>query len=67
MQETVNVLDNSMAKITTKKWLTPNGNWINGKGIEPTISVDLNNIYNQNPIYDNDNQLEMAVDIISKK
>ena len=31
------------------------------------ISVDLNNIYNQNPIYDNDNQLEMAVDIISKK
>ena len=67
VQETVNVLDNSMAKITTKKWLTPNGNWINGKGIEPTISVDLNNIYNQNPIYDNDNQLEMAVDIISKK
>ena len=62
VQETVNVLDNSMAKITTKKWLTPNGNWINGKGIEPTISVDLNNIYNQNPIYDNDNQLEMAVE-----
>ena len=67
VQETVSILDSSMAKITTKKWLTSSGEWINEKGIEPDIKVNLNDTYLKNPIYDNDNQLEMAVDIISKK
>lgn len=29
----------SEMKITTAKWLTPNGSWINKKGIKPTIEV----------------------------
>ena len=32
-------------KITTKKWLTPNGNWINGIGITPDYEVELNTKY----------------------
>lgn len=66
VQETVSVLDNSMAKITTKKWLTPKGTWINGVGIEPTITVEINDKYLSNPIFDNDNQLSTAISEISK-
>ncbi|OCA90820.1 peptidase S41 [Bacillus sp. FJAT-27225] len=33
--------DGSNVKFTTAKWLTPNGNWIHKKGIEPDYKVDL--------------------------
>ena len=33
--------DGSMVKITTAKWLTPNGTSINDKGIKPNIEVEL--------------------------
>ena len=67
VQETLNVLDNSMAKITTKKWLTPKGNWINESGITPTIVLDVSDKYLQNPTFDNDNQLERAINEVIKK
>ncbi len=38
-------------KLTMAKWLTPNGNWIHGKGIEPTIEV-------QQPAYFNAHTIE---------
>ena len=53
-------------KVTTKKWLTPNGNWIHGKGIEPSIKVELNNSYYENPTFENDNQLQAAILEITK-
>lgn len=31
--------DGSILKFTTGKWLTPNGNWINEKGITPDVEV----------------------------
>ncbi|WP_151733798.1 S41 family peptidase ['Paenibacillus yunnanensis' Narsing Rao et al. 2020] len=31
--------DGSLLKITIAKWLTPDGTWIHGKGIEPDIAV----------------------------
>lgn len=67
VQETVSILDSSMAKITTKKWLTSSGEWINEKGIEPDIKVSLNDTYLKNPIYDNDNQLASAINVIVNK
>lgn len=67
VQETVNVLDDSMAKITTKKWLTPNGIWINGIGIEPTVPININENYLRNPVVENDNQLETALNAIIYK
>lgn len=67
VQEIINVLDGSTAKITTKKWLTPNGEWINEVGITPSVKVSLSNKYYENPIYDNDNQLEEAINIIKTK
>lgn len=39
--QTVSYLpDGSNLKFTTGKWLTPNGNWINEKGIKPDVKVD---------------------------
>lgn len=67
VQEVVNVLDGTTAKITTKKWLTPNKNWINGTGIKPTITVSLQEDYNLNPTYTNDNQLQKAIEEIRIK
>lgn len=32
--------DDSEVKMTVQKWLTPKGEWINEKGVEPTIEVD---------------------------
>lgn len=67
VQEVINVFEGSTAKITTKKWLTPKGEWINGVGLTPTIRVSLSDAYYQNPIYDNDNQLERAINAIKMK
>lgn len=47
-------------KFTTKKWLTPKGNWIHDKGFKPSIEVTLSDEYYKNPIEENDNQLKAA-------
>jgi len=56
-----------MVKYTVQKWLTPNGTWINEKGLEPTNKVELNKEYYENPVKENDNQLLTALDLIAKK
>jgi carboxyl-terminal processing protease len=53
-------------KLTTKKWLTPKGNWINGTGISPDVEVKLDESYFSNPTEDNDNQLQAAFDALTK-
>ncbi|KGR89586.1 peptidase S41 [Ureibacillus massiliensis 4400831 = CIP 108448 = CCUG 49529] len=40
VQTVKNLPDGSNLKYTNGKWLTPNGNWINEKGIEPDFVVD---------------------------
>jgi len=55
-----------MVKYTVENWLTPNGNWIDGKGIEPTHLVQLDEEYIKNAIDDNDNQLQKALELVSK-
>lgn len=39
VQTPKNLPDGSNLKLTTAKWLTPNGNWIHKKGIEPDYVV----------------------------
>lgn len=53
-------------KFTTKKWLTPNGNWIHGKGIVPDIEVKLDTVYYENAVEENDNQLQEAIRYLAK-
>ncbi len=53
-------------KITTKKWLTPEGNWVNDtKGFEPDESIALSEEYYENPSDDTDNQLQRAIEVLS--
>ncbi len=40
VQEVSSLEDGANLKFTTGKWLTPKGNWINEKGVTPTIKVD---------------------------
>ena len=53
-------------KITTKKWLTPNGNWINEVGVKPDAEVDLDEKYLKEPTKENDNQLQKAIEVLTK-
>lgn len=66
VQQTIDLDDGSMIKYTTQKWLTPNGNWINKVGVEPTNKVELSQEYYNNPTVENDNQLKTALDLVSK-
>lgn len=39
VQQGIQLSDKSELKLTTNKWLTPDGNWIHEKGIQPTIEM----------------------------
>ena len=51
----------SMYKYTSARWLRPNGECIDGVGIKPDIKVELNENYFENPVEENDNQLNRAI------
>lgn len=61
VQQTKKLKDGSMIKYTTQNWLTPNGNWINEIGLEPTNKVE------QSSESDGDNQLQEALKLVSQK
>ena len=67
VQQTTTLPDGSMVKYTVQKWLTPNGNWVNEVGVEPTYTVELDISYAENPIMENDNQLQKAIELVTKK
>ena len=55
-----------MIKYTIEKWLTPDGNYITDVGIEPTNEVKMNEDYYQNYTEEFDNQLQEALQLVSK-
>ncbi|MBN2854534.1 S41 family peptidase [Patescibacteria group bacterium] len=55
--------DGSILKITISKWLTPAGDFINEKGIDPNIEVELS-VEDVNN--DRDPQMDKAIEIIKK-
>ena len=66
VQQTKTLSDGSMVKFTIESWLTPNGEKIDQKGIEPTFEVKLDDKYYKNPTDANDAQLQKALEIILK-
>lgn len=40
VQAVTDLKDGSALHITIAKWLTPNGNWVHGKGIKPGVEVE---------------------------
>lgn len=67
VQELISLQDGIQYKITTKKWLTPKGNWINGTGVSVDIEEKLSEEYKQNPSDENDNQLQKAIEYLKQK
>lgn len=66
VQELITLSDGTEYKFTTKKWLTPKGNWINGTGVLVDHDVDLSDEYFSNPTDDNDTQLQKAIEVLTK-
>lgn len=61
VQELIDLKGGSAVKVTIAKWLTPNGEQINEKGIAPDVEVELSN-----DDYDNDRdpQLDKALELL---
>ncbi|MFH0856706.1 MAG: S41 family peptidase [bacterium] len=53
--------DGSSLKLTVAKWLTPNGNCINEKGVEPDINIELTDEDYNN---DKDPQMDKALEVL---
>lgn len=66
VQQTSNITNNSMIKYTTAKWLLPNGQNIDGIGIAPDITVELNLAEGEILTNENDLQLQTAITELSK-
>ena len=60
VQQTKSLNDGSMVKYTSAKWLTPNGICIDEVGLEPSVKVDNEYIYQ-------DESQELIIDIIDKQ
>lgn len=67
VQQTTTLPDGSMVKYTVQNWLTPNGNWIDGVGVEPTDIIELDDEYIKNPSNTTDNQLQKALELVANK
>lgn len=66
VQTTYKLKNGATVKYTIQKWLTPLGNWINEKGVSPDIEVELDKNFFQDPKDENDNQLQKALEEITK-
>ncbi len=62
VQEAYDLDNGAGLHVTVSKWILPNGDWINSKGIQPDISVE-NQLKDGNTLtHENDTQLEKAID-----
>jgi carboxyl-terminal processing protease len=50
-------------RITTARWLTPNGRWVSPNGLEPDIVVSLPETADENGEWP-DTQLDAAIDYL---
>ncbi|HZG70139.1 MAG TPA: S41 family peptidase [Chondromyces sp.] len=72
VQQAVPLGDGSNIKLTTFKWLTPNGNWIHRKGIEPNIEIRQPDYFHVHPLQiektlkleDNNDQVKNAQEML---
>lgn len=64
VQQTIKLSSGTSFKYTTEKWLTSKGKSIEGVGLNPDINVELEQSYYSNPTYENDLQIQTAVEIL---
>ncbi|TCS83276.1 S41 family peptidase [Tepidibacillus fermentans] len=53
VQNPFELSDGSNLKLTVAKWLTPKGNWINGKGIIPNVKISQPDYFHATPFPEN--------------
>lgn len=66
VQEAVDLSGGAGLHVTVAKWILPNGDWINGKGIEPGINVENKPKEGTTLSRDQDLQLEKAIEVVLK-
>ncbi len=66
VQRAYQLENGATVKYTIQKWLTPDGNWINEVGVEPTLRVEMSVDYYQNPSDETDNQLQEALEKVAE-
>jgi carboxyl-terminal processing protease len=66
VQEALDLGDGAGLHVTVAKWILPNGDWINGKGIDPDIKVDNQLPQGNTMTRDNDKQLDQAITEVLK-
>lgn len=65
VQQTSKLSDDTLVKYTTAKWFTPNGDSIDGIGLEPSITVEIGSDYYKYLTDEYDNQLQKALDVLA--
>ena len=66
VQKVMNLSNGSMVKYTAETWLTSKGNSIDKTGIKPTIEVKIDDKYLETGKDKDDNQLQKAIETLSK-
>ncbi|KKQ38617.1 MAG: Carboxyl-terminal protease [Candidatus Roizmanbacteria bacterium GW2011_GWA2_37_7] len=66
VQEALDLQDGAGLHVTIAKWLLPNGEWINGKGIEPEIAAENTPDEDNTLTDDKDAQLQTALEQVMK-
>ncbi len=66
VQESLDLSKGAGLHVTVAKWILPNGEWINGKGITPDFVVDNTIKPGETLTRDQDKQLEKAIELLVK-
>ena len=67
VQKTKKLKDGTMIKYTVQKWLTPDGNWIDEKGVTPTDFIELKSSTEEDNNPTIDKQYEKALEVVTQK
>lgn len=69
VQSIIPLEDGTAIKLTTSKYYTPSGRNIHGTGIEPDVTVELDDALKQKVIIEqrDDNQLQKAIETVKEK
>lgn len=67
VQQTIKLSTGTSIKYTIEEWLTPKGKNINKVGIKPDVELNQSQDYLMKPSYENDSQLQGALEILKKK
>ena len=66
VQEALDLKEGAGLHITVAKWVLPNGDWINSKGIEPKFKVSNETKEGNTITKETDKQLQKAIELLEK-